>query len=205
LNLETWLLFALTEAVLCSISGPAVLLVASTGLTHGFGAGIRAGLGVLAANLVYFLLSATSLGAVLVTSHALFLAVKWAGAVYLLWLGLSMMRTPAGLRRRPRDARVSGKRNKFLHGLVTQAANPKALIFFTALLPQFVDAGRPLAPQITILAATSVSIEFVILTAYAGLAGRAGKMVGRGRFETVVNRVGGGAVIAAGVGLATQG
>jgi threonine/homoserine/homoserine lactone efflux protein len=79
------------------------------------------------------------------------------------------------------------------------------LVFFTALLPQFVDPGESLFAQVSILAATSVSVEFVILTVYARLADRVGGMVGRERFGTVINRVGGAALITAGIGLVSQG
>jgi homoserine/homoserine lactone efflux protein len=201
---ETWLLFALTETALCAVPGPAVLLVFSMGLSQGASAGIRAGLGVLLANSLYFLFSATSLGVVVVTSQTLFLGIKWAGAVYLLWLGLNMLNSRADLRRHPTGPLASGRSNAFLHGFVTQAANPKALVFFTALLPQFVDPGEPLF-QISILAATSVSLEFTILTVYARLADRVGGMVGQERFGTVINRVGGAALITAGLGLVSQG
>src|SRR5262245_24073916 len=90
-----------------------------------------------------------------------------------------------------------------LHGVVTQGANPKALLFFTALLPQFVNPAEPLVPQIALLAVTSVLIEFGVLTGYAVLASRACGLAHRPRFARVINRIGGGLLIGAGAGLAT--
>src|SRR5262245_7909664 len=88
-----------------------------------------------------------------------------------------------------------------LHGVVTQGANPKALLFFTALLPQFVNPAVPLAPQITLLAVTSVLIEFGVLTGYAVLASRASGFARRPRYVRLLHRVGGGLLIGAGAGL----
>ena len=88
---STWLFFCATETVLCFTPGPAVLLVISLALARGRGAGLGASAGILAANVFYFALSATSLGAILVASWRLFFVVKWLGAGYLAWLGARMI------------------------------------------------------------------------------------------------------------------
>ena len=87
-------------------------------------------------------------------------------------------------------------------GFALQAANPKALLFFVALLPQFIDANRAIAPQILILGATSVVIEFFVLAAYGYLSARAATMARKPRFVTATNRVSGGMLLAAGTGVA---
>src|SRR4030095_11552888 len=89
---ETWGLFVVTETLLCLTPGPAVLFVLAQGLGHGGGAPLWASLGILAGNTFYFVVSATSLGAVLVASYDAFFAIKWAGAAYLVWLGLCALR-----------------------------------------------------------------------------------------------------------------
>ena len=103
--------------------GPAVLLVLSLGLTRGAGRGFVAGMGVLSANAVYFVLSATGLGTILLTTPDVFVAIKWAGTTYLLWLGLNMLlanRNRPG--REPQRLMVTA-RGAFLQGFLTQVAN----------------------------------------------------------------------------------
>ena len=91
MSLETWLLFCVTETILCFTPGPAVMLVVTFALTRNARAGVDASFGILAANAAYFVLSATSLGAALVASWELFSLIKWLGAAYLVWLGAHMI------------------------------------------------------------------------------------------------------------------
>ena len=90
----------------------------------------------------------------------------------------------------------------FLNGFVLQVANPKALVFFVALLPQFIDANRSVVGQVLVLGVTSVVSEFFVLLAYAAAAGRASALAGRPRFRTLANRLAGSMLIVAGVGIA---
>jgi threonine/homoserine/homoserine lactone efflux protein len=87
---------------------------------------------------------------------------------------------------------------------VTQGANPGLLVYFTAILPQFVDASAPIAPQVAILAASSLVIELGVLSAYTALAHRAGRAAAP-RFRTLLERAAGVLLIAAGAGLAAIG
>ena len=200
---EVWLLFALTETALCFTPGPAVLLVISQGLARGVTASLWSNLGILAGNTFYFALSATSLGAVLVTSYEVFAAIRWVGAAYLIWLGIAAFRgRSVVLSVAPAPHARLRARRMFVNGFVLQVANPKALVFFTALLPQFIDPRGPLVTQVAILALTSVAIEFGVLLAYGALAGRMTTLATRPRFATLANRLAGSMLIAAGVGTA---
>ena len=202
--LETWLLFCATETVLCFTPGPAVLLVISMALARGGAAGIRASLGILAANAFYFALSASGIGAVLLASWDLFSLIKWAGATYLLWLGVRMFFSRASVL----DGSASAADHRrtpapFTHGLVTQGANPKALVFFTALLPQFIDPAGSVPVQVAILGASSILIELAVLALYVAACRRARHIVRQPRFATSLNRGGGILLMWAGVRLAT--
>ena len=205
MSIEAWLLFVATETVLCLSPGPAVLLVLSVSLTRGWPPGLQASAGILAANLLYFCLAATSLGAMLRASWELFFLIKWLGAGYLIWLGLQTFfaRDAAAFHTTEcLTPRCPGLRT-FLHGVVAQGANPKTLLYFTALLPQFVNPAVPLAPQIVLLAGTSVLIEFGVLAGYAVLASRVRHLAHRPRLVRIIHQVGGGLLIGAGAGLAT--
>jgi threonine/homoserine/homoserine lactone efflux protein len=208
MTLETWALFAITEAALCFTPGPAVLLVLSQGLTRGTGPSVYANLGILAGNAVYFALSATGLGAVLLASYELFSAIRWVGAAYLVWLGVTaffgrsqVLAVGTATHRRASGATTSLART-FVNGFVLQVANPKTLVFFVALLPQFIDPQGSVLAQVAILGVTSVVIEFFVLLAYGALAGRLTSVAARPRFQTLANRVAGSMLIAAGVSVA---
>jgi homoserine/homoserine lactone efflux protein len=176
-----------------------VLLVVSVALSRGFRSGFGASLGILAANTLYFALSAAGVGAALVASRELFLAIKWAGAAYLIWLGLRMLLSRA----RPSSSRLAPAAvpHSFLRGFVVQGANPKALVFFTALLPQFIDPASPIAAQFVILGVSSVIIEFAALAVYVTGAVRGRRLAGA-YLAGPIERLGGAFLVAAGARLA---
>jgi homoserine/homoserine lactone efflux protein len=208
MSVQVWLLFCATEAVLSFTPGPAVLLVISESLSSGAQAGIAASLGILTANAAYFALSGTSLGAVLVASGKAFLVVKWAGSCYLVWLGGRMILGLQGTSERDgatADATPRSQRRSFSLAVLTQGANPKALVFFTAILPQFINPAGPLLRQILILGVSSIGIEFVVLSIYVLTCHKARTWVARRRFTDALERVGGAFLIAAGIGLALLG
>jgi threonine/homoserine/homoserine lactone efflux protein len=198
MTIETWLAFCATETVLCFIPGPAVLFVLSMTLARGARAGLAGAVGILAANVGYFALSATGIAAVILASHELFMALKWAGAAYLVWMGLGMLFSRSRPLPPPSPRLV---RRTFLRGLVVQGANPKALVFFVALLPQFIDPNASVPLQILVLGISSTVLELGVLTLYVVTAARAREMVGSG-FAARLERIGGVFLVAAGARLA---
>lgn len=200
---QLWLLFVTTEAVISISPGPAVLYVLSQGVRCGPGKSVWAIWGILSANAMYFILSATSLGAVIVSSYKLFLLIKWIGAAYLVYLGLSSFFGKSSVVPLAEEKTNSRSGRRILgDGFLLQAANPKAILFFTAILPQFIDAHHNVAFQILILGISSMLVEFIILFIYGQLAGRALATAHNPRFEKLTNRLAGSLLICAGVGLA---
>src|SRR6478752_1733814 len=132
MNWTLWWLFVPTELVLCLTPGPAVLLVLATALRRGPRASIASTLGILAANTIYFALSATGLGAVLLASYRIFFLVKWAGAAYLIYLGVRALVSKADTIDKPEAAAGAGRsfQRLFMDGLLLQLSNPKAIVFF---------------------------------------------------------------------------
>jgi homoserine/homoserine lactone efflux protein len=203
MTLQIWLLFVATEAVLSMTPGPAVLYVLSQAIRRGPAKSLWASGGILAANAVYFALSATSLGAVIVASYKLFFVIKWAGAAYLVYLGLRSLFSKTSAISLPESGPDSRGGQRILRdGFFLQAANPKALLFFTAILPQFIDARSDVVFQILVLGVSSILVEFVILFIYGQLAGRALATARSPRFEKITNRIAGSLLIGAGIGLA---
>jgi homoserine/homoserine lactone efflux protein len=204
---QTWSLFMVTETALCLTPGPAVLFVVSQALSHGVAPSLWANLGILTANTFYFILSALGLGAVLLASHEVFLVLRWAGAAYLVYLGLMTFIGKGNSVVKTADTEVETKLGWRLlsRGVVLQAANPKSLIFFTALLPQFIDPKSPVGWQILILGVSSVIVEFFVLCGYGFFAGRAAHLARQPRYARLTNQVAGVCLIAAGTGVALAG
>ena len=200
---KIWLLFVLTEAVLSMAPGPAVLYVLSQALRLGPRDSVWASGGILAANAMYFSLSATSLGALIVASYRIFFLIKWIGAAYLVYLGLRSFFGKGTVVSRPEATTASGRGRRLVRdGFLLQAANPKALLFFTAILPQFLDPRHRVAIEILVLGISSIVVEFAILFLYGQLAGRALETARSPRFEKLTNWAAGSLLMGAGVGRA---
>jgi threonine/homoserine/homoserine lactone efflux protein len=197
------LVFAVTEFLLCLTPGPAVLLVVSQGVRSGFKSSQKGMAGILTGNAIYFALSSLGLGALLMSSANLFQTIKWAGAAYLVFIGLKMLfakRAVASAVDPAIEARPSIR--LFSEGLVTQLSNPKAIVFFSALLPQFLSPNGGLLEQFAILGIVSLAIELGVLLTYGWAAERGSKLIFKGRFSVLTDRIAGGFLIGAGLGLA---
>lgn len=200
---QTWLLFIATEGVLCMTPGPAVLYVLSQAIRYGPNQSVWGSCGILSANILYFALSATSLGALILASYRLFFWIKWIGAAYLVYLGLSNFCGKTSAIALPEGGGPDRSSARILRdGFFLQAANPKALLFFTAILPQFIDPRQQVGLQVFLLGVSSTLMEFIILFLYGRLAGRALATARSPRFERITNWAAGSLLIGAGVGLA---
>jgi homoserine/homoserine lactone efflux protein len=200
--LETWLLYVATCFAATLTPGPAVLMTMSVGLRGGALAAALTGTGVCAANAIWITLSVAGLSAVLLASATLFLVLKWAGACYLIYVGLRLI-WKRGAGSGAVSAGPAGARGAFARGFLVQMTNPKAMIFFGALVPQFVVPSQPLLAQGLILAATLIVIEQLVLAGYGLLAAQGARLAGRERWTLVTEKTSGALMIGAGLGLAT--
>lgn len=201
MTVEAWLLFCLIEAVLCLQPGPSALVVMSLATSGGRAKGIEATAGVIVANAAYFIAAATGLIAVHMLSVEMFTLIKWTGAAYLIWLGgraIWLSFQPA----RNLATTADSTKRPFWRGLVVQGANPNLLVYFGAILPQFVDPNSAIAPQVAILAVSSFVIEFSILSGYSVLLGELGRRA-LANYRVHVDRLGGILLIAAAAGVAS--
>ena len=176
----------------------------SQAIRRGPAKSLRASLGILSANAMYFALSATSLGAIIIASYNLFFLIKWAGAAYLVYLGLQCFLSKSSMMTLPEQQAGQGSGWRiWLDAFLLQGANPKALLFFTAILPQFIDPTHSIALQVVTLGVSSIVVEFFILLTYGQLAGRTLSAVKNPRFEKILNVTAGSLLIGAGLGLAS--
>jgi threonine/homoserine/homoserine lactone efflux protein len=190
-SFKTWLLFLTMESALSLSPGPAVFYVVSQSARGGLSRTFAATIGILSANGIYFALSATSLGALIATSARFFTAAKWLGAAYLIYLGVRALRAAgmsSSVSLQPLGSAQLSPRRVYVGALTLQLANPKALLFFLALLPQFIDLNTPVLPQMLILTATSMIPEFFILMGYGWLAHRAVRASARFGVTSRMNR-----------------
>lgn len=198
--LDTWLAFLAATAVMLVIPGPTILLVIGQSL----GAGRRAALplvaGVALGDLTAMTLSLAGLGALLAASATLFMVLKFAGAAYLVWLGVKLWRAPVEA---TAAAPVSARR-AMRDAYVVTALNPKGIAFFVAFVPLFVDAGSPFLPQAVVLVASFVTLAAVNAAVYALLAARLSGAVRRPGVRRTLNRCGGTVLVGAGLATAAM-
>jgi threonine/homoserine/homoserine lactone efflux protein len=196
--LDHWLAFAAASAVLLAIPGPTVLLVVSYALGQGRRSGWATVAGVALGDFTAMTASMLGLGVLLATSAALFTALRWVGAAYLIWLGIKLWRAPIAIAAEGEVAEAAGVR-MFVHAYAVTALNPKSIVFFVAFLPQFFIASAPVVPQMVVFEATFLVLATLNATGYALLASAARRAVRRPEVQRRVNRVGGSMLIGAGL------
>jgi threonine/homoserine/homoserine lactone efflux protein len=202
MSLEIWLAFTAATIVLLLIPGPTVLLVVSYALGRGFRTAFPMALGVALGDFTAMTLSLLGVGALLAASATVFTAVKWVGAAYLIWLGLKLWRAGGTLHAEPRTDAASAWR-MLGHAWLVTTLNPKAITFFVAFLPQFLNPHENFLPQMIVFETTFVVLAFINAFGYALVASRARMLVKSPRAIRTINRIGGTCLIGAGVAAVT--
>ena len=203
------LVFVGVAAIVIAIPGPDTAVVTKNVLLHGRRTALGTSLGVSAGLSVWTLAAAAGVASLLRASAVAFTVLKLIGALYLVWLGIQALRAA---RRADIDAdaqRAAGRAaigavGGFRQGFLSDLANPKIGIFFTSLLPQFVDPGRPVLGPFLVLGAVFVLMTVVWLCAYTLIAARAAQTLRRPRVKAALDRITGVVLIAIGIRLATE-
>ncbi|WP_424981652.1 LysE family translocator [Maritalea sp. S77] len=159
--------FIIAVILITIVPGPSILLLLVVSLRQGTMAGLKYTLGVLAADAVLLTISLLGLGAVLQGSAMLFNIVKWAGVAYLIYLGIKQLRAPSEIKLET-NQKVQAP---FTQGFAITALNPKAIGFFVAFFPQFIDHRGDVLAQLMVLVPLFMSLVFVIFAICAFLAG----------------------------------
>ncbi|MET0240984.1 MAG: LysE family translocator [Sphingobium sp.] len=199
------LLYAITDLIACLTPGPAVLTVASHALAGSRRGAAGAIAGINAGNLAWFALAGAGLSALVTALPHLFAALRWIGIAYLLWIGIQSWRHSDGELALKAAREKAGFRRGMLSAAAVQLSNPKALLFFTVILPPFIDPAAPVAPQIASLAVLGVAIEATVLAVYAAFAWRLGRYVSDRGTNRIINRASGALLITAALGIAVSG
>lgn len=188
------LTFTLASLALAIVPGPTVSLIIANSLRRGTGAGLANVFGTQLGLVTMIGVLAVGLDTVVAVMGEAFFWVKLAGAAYLVWLGITMLRSDGEL------APATGARRTGL-GYVVQGflviwSNPKALLFFGAFIPQFVDPAHPAAPQVVVYGAIFMACASIVDLGWAFAAGRAGRLLTRRRVRAA--EIGSGGVLLAG-------
>ena len=196
---EVWTIYVATVLALMSTPGPSQLLMLSNSAAHGFQRSLATAAGDLSANALQMLAAGLGLAAIIAASGSALSIIKWLGVAYLIWLGVRMI-----LRATPSDPDLKRSAPSvslnalWLQGFITSAANPKAVVFFAALFPQFISADSPFWPQFLALSATYIVMDGCFLAAYGWGASWVSKRF-RGDAKAWIERIGGSFMIVAAV------
>ena len=196
MNIETWFAFVAASLVLTMTPGPSILLGVVHSIKYGARKTVLTALGDISANFLQMLLVAIGLGVVIASSELAFTMIKWFGVVTLLYMGFKMVLSkPAHLQTEELSQSSVPAHKLFASGFFVAAGNPKAIVFFTAFFPQFIDPAQPLFPQMAIMCPTMAVLDFTWVMLYALSAKKfLGFMKSRPMY---LNRVGGSALVAA--------
>jgi len=196
---EIWFTFVGVVLVFALIPGPTVILVVGQALAHGKKSVFPLVVGVLCGDFVAMSLSLLGLGAILATSATLFFILKWFGVGYLIYLGVKSWREKPQINTEFLDGIVLSKGKMFKSSFLVTALNPKDIVFFVAFLPQFINPEVAAVPQLLILMATFLGIVATTITSFALFAGLASSKMNSYKARKRLNRVGGSALIGAGL------
>ena len=200
MELHVYLAFVVATAIMIALPGPSVLLTVAHSISFGWKHALSTVGGATMGIAVQLIVAAIGLTSLLNVVAEAFEWLRWAGAAYLVYLGIKQWRSA----NEPLEVDTSSvsKTNLFVQGLVITIPNPKSLIFIAAFLPQFIDAARPLGLQFSLIVPTFLVITFSVTSVWALIAGNVREFLQRRRAFQSVIRTAGGMMVIAGVGLA---
>ncbi len=201
MTLATFLAYCTAITIAAATPGPAMFAVISTGIARGFAPAFLIGAGVALADAVLVILALLGLVALVQTFEWLFLVLKYAGAAYLVWLGIRMWRSPSTVGDTTAGA---GRTRPFLLGASIGLGNPKAILFHASIMPLILDLDTLTPPDGAVVIAVVIGVNLAVMGIYAGLSTGAARFFGTERRLRAVNRVAGGAMIGAGALIASR-
>ena len=201
------LLFSMTVFIASIIPGPSMLLALTHGMNFGVKRTVASAMGNVTVTMIQASISIAGLGAVLMASETLFQVIKWAGAIYLIYMGVNLLRS-SRISLSPTistsSENLKSLRKMYIQGALVTAGNPKAIIFFTAIFPQFVDPNATFLIQFSILLSICTFIAFTCFMIYAIAGSKIVSLFSSASVGKYIQRIIGGTFIGAGISLAVS-
>ena len=207
MTIQSWLMYLALVIVATSTPGPAVLFIMTNSTLHGWRKAVFAALGNIVGLFCLGIIAVTGLGTILQASEIVFNIIKYAGAAYLIYLGLKVIFQKSSDFSTMKNQLIStdvSSQKIFFQALGVALSNPKAIVFLTALFPQFVNINEPLIPQFTMLITTLMLFSFSFLMFYALLAHKVKGLLIKPQRIKVFNRTSGSIFVGLGVLLAVS-
>jgi threonine/homoserine/homoserine lactone efflux protein len=203
---DTWLMYLLAVIAVCITPGPNILLAMTHSVQHGLKRTSVTALGCITSTSTMAIISATGLGAVLLASERAFIVLKWLGGAYLFYMGLSLwLKKDSQLELGPNsEGNETSLKKLYQKGVLVSASNPKAMVFFGALFPVFIDTKAALLPQFSIMLMTFLVFSYGFIMAYAAVTSRLAPFLRRQEVAKSFNRITGGLFMGLGAMLATS-
>jgi threonine/homoserine/homoserine lactone efflux protein len=199
MSLEMWLAFVVTSVVVLVIPGPTILTVVGYSVAHGRRAYLPIVTAIALGDLAAITLSLLGLGALLTASAVMFAVVKWAGGLYLIYLGIRLFRANVIEKQAVTQARAESWWHLFRNMFLVAFLNPKGIVFYVAFFPQFVDPSGDVRAQLSTLALTFVVLGVLNSTFYAMFGASTRVLLSSSRARRGFNIVGGSLLSASGV------
>ena len=197
MTLDNWVLFIIAVLALMSTPGPSQLLMLSNSATYGLKNSVATIAGDLSANILQMIIATVGIGLLIASFDNILIYIKWIGVIYLVWNALKLI-----LSKKQNSNNYKKSNNKkiyrklFLQGFLTSASNPKAILFFAALFPQFISANGDIWIQFLILSITYISIDGIFLLFYGFTASKIAMMI-KSNSSLIINKVGGSLMLVA--------
>ena len=199
IDLSLWLSFVGTVLLLVLTPGPSVLLAVANGMKYGTRKTMGTILGDLSANLIQMTLAAAGLATLITSSGSLFQWIKYAWVAYLVYMGIKKLRAKPGSTISKEQIAGRGFLQLYAEGFLMSAANPKAIVFFAALFPLFLNPAAPLIPQMMVLGVTFLLLDGSTLWLYARFATRLKSYLENKRQQQLQNKIVGSLLILSGL------
>ena len=204
MNFDTWIVFVFTLYAVSIIPGPSMIIALTHGMQYGAKAALATASGNALASCIQAVVSIAGLGVIIATSGTVFMVIKYLGAIYLIYLGIMLWRSPAWyIQNRSQDHKKSQAPliKMFKQGFIVAIGNPKAIVFFTAIFPQFLTTQSSSFSHYALMVLVTCSSAFICAMLYAIGGNKIAQLCKNSNISKFVNKITGGFFVTGGLGI----